>query len=74
MHVCTSHRFADLGAKVVLWDINNKAIESVAEEIRARKKQVYAYQCDLSSRDEIYRVAEQVFVANCSAMLNDPYM
>ena len=53
-------RFADLGAKVVLWDVNKKGNEAVAEEIRMKNQQAYAYQCDLSKRDDIYHVAAQV--------------
>ena len=53
-------RFADLGAKVVLWDVNKKGNEAVAEEIRMKNQQAYAYQCDLSKREDIYRVAAQV--------------
>ncbi|XP_005396144.1 PREDICTED: short-chain dehydrogenase/reductase family 16C member 6-like isoform X2 [Chinchilla lanigera] len=53
--------FARLGAIVVLWDIDQEAnMETcrLAKEKGAVK--VFAYKCDCSSRQEIYRVAEQV--------------
>ena len=53
-------RFADLGAKVVLWDINKKSNDAVAKEIKDKGQSAYSYQCDCSKREEVYRVAEQV--------------
>ncbi|ELK02322.1 Short chain dehydrogenase/reductase family 16C member 6 [Pteropus alecto] len=53
--------FASLGATVVLWDINE---EDNMETCRLAKEkggvQVFAYKCDCSNRQEIYRVADQV--------------
>ena len=53
-------RFAKLGAKLVLWDINKEANEAVAEEIKELGRTAHPYVCDCSKREEIYRVAEQV--------------
>ena len=53
-------RFAKLGAKLILWDINKEANEAVAEEIKELGKTAHPYVCDCSKREEIYRVAEQV--------------
>ncbi|KAM5281075.1 short-chain dehydrogenase/reductase family 16C member 6-like [Ctenodactylus gundi] len=54
-------RFAKLGAILVLWDINeegNKETCRLAKEKGATK--VFAYTCDCSNRQEVYRVADQV--------------
>ncbi|XP_039725241.1 short-chain dehydrogenase/reductase family 16C member 6-like [Pteropus medius] len=53
--------FASLGATVVLWGINE---EDNMETCRLAKEKggvkVFAYKCDCSNRQEIYRVADQV--------------
>ncbi|XP_004633460.1 short-chain dehydrogenase/reductase family 16C member 6 [Octodon degus] len=54
-------RFAGLGATVVLWDINQEAnleTRRLAQEKGGAR--VFAYKCDCSSRQEVYRVADQV--------------
>eukprot|EP00731_Ephydatia_muelleri_P010580 Em0005g1166a len=53
-------RFSELGAKVILWDINKKAIDVLAEEIVQKGQQAFAFECDLSKREEIYRTAAVV--------------
>lgn len=54
-------KFARLGAILVLWDINE---EGNMETCRLAKEKgdvkVFAYKCDCSKRQEIYRVADQV--------------
>ncbi|XP_036884476.1 short-chain dehydrogenase/reductase family 16C member 6-like [Sturnira hondurensis] len=54
-------KFASLGAIVVLWDINE---EGNMETCRLAKEKggekVFAYKCDCSNREEVYRVADQV--------------
>lgn len=54
--------FASLGATVILWDINQ---EANMETCRLAKKKggvkVFAYKCDCSSRQEVYKVADQVW-------------
>ncbi|EMP40759.1 Short-chain dehydrogenase/reductase family 16C member 6 [Chelonia mydas] len=52
--------FARLGATLVFWDIDeegNKETTKLAKENGA--KGVYAYRCDCSNREEVYRVADQ---------------
>ena len=53
-------RFAELGSTLVLWDINKEANEETAAEVRRFKVAAYCYICDLSSRDDIYKAADQV--------------
>lgn len=53
-------KFAKLGATVICVDINQTANEATVEEIKSLGLQARGYQCDCSSRDDIYRVAELV--------------
>ena len=55
-----SNRFAELGAKVVVWDINKEANDGVAAEIKGKGQTAFPYQCDCSKREEIYQTAAQV--------------
>jgi len=54
--------FAALGSKVVVWDINPKGLEEVEKELKGKKQaqSVHTYICDVSERENIYKVAEQV--------------
>ena len=53
-------KFAECGATLVLWDINEEKVFTVAEEVRALGNEAFAYVCDCSNREEVYRVAERV--------------
>lgn len=53
-------KFAECGATMVLWDINEEKVFSVAEEVRGLGNEAFAYVCDCSNREEVYRVAERV--------------
>ena len=55
-----SKKLAKQGAKLVLVDIDTKANEKTVEEITEFGGQAFAYTCDLTNREEIYRVAEEV--------------
>ncbi|XP_039381171.1 short-chain dehydrogenase/reductase family 16C member 6-like isoform X2 [Mauremys reevesii] len=66
--------FARLGATLVFWDIDeegNKETIKLAKENGA--KGVYAYKCDCSNREEVYRVADQVRkeVGDVNILVND---
>ncbi|XP_029779328.1 epidermal retinol dehydrogenase 2 isoform X1 [Suricata suricatta] len=66
--------FARLGAVVVLWDINKEGNEETCRMAReAGAVRVYAYTCDCSRREEVYRVAEQVKkeVGDVSILINN---
>lgn len=56
----TAHRLAKLGAQVVLLDVNEKAIKEVEKEISSAGGKASAFKCDLSNRDEIYKVSDLV--------------
>ena len=56
-----SCRFAALGCILVLWDIDGKRLDDVRTEITGGGGgHAYSYICDVSSRDDIYRVAKRV--------------
>ncbi|XP_070161896.1 short-chain dehydrogenase/reductase family 16C member 6-like isoform X1 [Polyergus mexicanus] len=54
-------RYASLGATVVCWDLNQQANEETLNEIKKTgTTAVYAYQCDVSKREQVLSVAERV--------------
>ncbi|XP_014713274.1 short-chain dehydrogenase/reductase family 16C member 6-like [Equus asinus] len=54
-------KFASLGAILVLWDINEEGnIETCRLAKEKRDVKAFAYKCDCTNRQEIYRVADQV--------------
>eukprot|EP00051_Salpingoeca_urceolata_P031933 m.13608 g.13608 ORF g.13608 m.13608 type:complete len:325 (+) comp4600_c0_seq1:144-1118(+) len=61
-----AERFSAFGCTVVLWDINDEALEKVASSLKQRKKAdgiggtVHAYKVDLSKREVVRQVADKV--------------
>lgn len=55
-----SKKFAKLGAKLVLIDIDEKSVEKTANEILTEGGTASTFKCDLSNREEIYKVAAEV--------------
>uniref|UniRef100_A0A8C4N677 NADP-retinol dehydrogenase n=1 Tax=Eptatretus burgeri TaxID=7764 RepID=A0A8C4N677_EPTBU len=55
-----AREFAERGASLVLWDINEVANEATAEALRASGARVRAYTCDISRRADVYCTAERV--------------
>lgn len=53
-------RFAKLGSKLVLWDVNQKGNEETKNMVQELGAEVYAYTCDITRREEVYRLAKQV--------------
>jgi all-trans-retinol dehydrogenase (NAD+) len=53
-------RLAREGCKVVLLDINKAGLDAVAAEVAALGVTARAYVCDVSKREDIYRVCKQV--------------
>jgi len=47
-------------SKIVLWDLNSKGLESVSQEVKSAGGDVYTYLCDVSNREMVYKIAEQV--------------
>ena len=55
-----ARKVASKGARLVLWDINERGLESLATELKQTGVEVSFYVCDLSSRTAIYETAHQV--------------
>jgi all-trans-retinol dehydrogenase (NAD+) len=51
---------AQLGGRLILWDIDAPGLERTASEIQSRGGEVKTYVCDVSRREEVMRVAELV--------------
>ncbi|XP_072752201.1 17-beta-hydroxysteroid dehydrogenase 13-like [Anoplolepis gracilipes] len=53
--------YASLGATVICWDINEETNKQTMNEIKMMgTNTVYAYQCNVADRHEVFRVAEKV--------------
>ncbi|XP_022701741.1 estradiol 17-beta-dehydrogenase 11-like [Varroa jacobsoni] len=55
-----AHRLGDLGARCVLIDINKDTNEAVADEVRAKGQQAWAYQCDVSNEEQIKEIHQRI--------------
>uniref|UniRef100_G3TAT1 Short chain dehydrogenase/reductase family 16C member 5 n=2 Tax=Loxodonta africana TaxID=9785 RepID=G3TAT1_LOXAF len=67
-------QFAQLGSVLVLWDINKEGNEQTCRMAReAGAMKAYAYSCDCSRREDVYRVADQVKkeVGDVSILINN---
>ena len=53
-------KMAQFGGRVVVYDVAAEALEAVVDEIRAAGREAYGYVCDVSDRQEVYRVAGKV--------------
>ena len=55
-------RYASLGATVVCWDLNQVSNQETVNEIKSKHQTIeaYAYECDVSKREEVFSVAEKV--------------
>ncbi len=53
-------RFAEAGAKLAICDVNEEAMQSVAEKIRTDGGEALAMTCDVSSNDQV-----KAFIAAC---------
>lgn len=69
-----AREFASLGTVLVLWDINQEGLkESAALAQESGAVRVHSYVCDCSSKNDIYRVADQVKreVGDVSILVNN---
>lgn len=55
-----ARRLSALGARIVLWDINQAGNEETARQIRDADGEVFHYQCDISDRNAVYACAARV--------------
>lgn len=45
---------------IIVWDLNEAAMQAVAKELRAKGATAFTYRVDVSKRDRVYEVAKQV--------------
>ena len=66
-------QFAEYGATVVLWDVDEEGLRSLCEELNAKNREAFAYVVDCSKREEVYRTAEKVReeVGNVAVLVNN---
>ncbi|XP_023982781.1 epidermal retinol dehydrogenase 2 isoform X2 [Physeter macrocephalus] len=67
-------KFARLGSVLVLWDVSQEGNEETCKmALEAGATRVYAYTCDCSRKEEVYRVADQVKkeVGDVSILINN---
>jgi len=57
-----AERFARLGCKLVLWDINSESNNEAAADLRQLDVEVHTYVCDVANSDSVYRTANKVSV------------
>ncbi|XP_035215377.1 estradiol 17-beta-dehydrogenase 11-like [Stegodyphus dumicola] len=74
---------AECGAKVVLWDIDEKTVRQTADEIKQIGGDASWYVCDITSEDDVNRTAKKVqaeigdvsiLVNNAGVMQNVPFL
>lgn len=66
-------RLANLGAIVVVWDINKNGVEETVKLVRAAGGTCYGYVCDLCDREDVYKKAAQLKeeVGKVSILINN---
>ncbi|OQR77311.1 epidermal retinol dehydrogenase 2-like [Tropilaelaps mercedesae] len=55
-----SIKFADLGAKIVCWDINKDGMDETVADIKNRGGVAHAYVCNVADRHAVYATADRV--------------
>lgn len=48
------------GATVVVWDVNKEGNDETVQQIKSAGGKAFGYVCDISTPEEVYRVADQV--------------
>ncbi|XP_015606795.1 short-chain dehydrogenase/reductase family 16C member 6 [Cephus cinctus] len=66
-------KLANLGAHVVLWDINEAGLTETVREIRESGGKCWGYRCDLTNKEDIYEVAKavKIEVGNVTLLINN---
>lgn len=68
-----AERFSKLGSTIVVWDINQEAIDGTVEQVKSLGGNAYGYVCDITNRECVYKIARQVEkeVGNVSILINN---
>lgn len=53
-------KFADLGAKVVCWDVNKDGMDETVSDIKSKGGVAYSYVCNVADRTTVYATADKV--------------
>jgi len=53
----TAIKFAERGANLVLWDIDDKGNAETAKMVRAKGRKAYTYKVDVTNREAVYKTA-----------------
>jgi all-trans-retinol dehydrogenase (NAD+) len=53
-------RFGKLGAKVIVWDLNQSGLEETCRLVKEVKGKAFSYICDVSDRYAVYEMANKV--------------
>lgn len=67
-------KYASLGATVVCWDLNEEGNDETVNEIKKLgATKAYSYKCDVSNREEVFQVADEVKkeVGNVTILINN---
>ncbi|XP_015928543.1 short-chain dehydrogenase/reductase family 16C member 6 [Parasteatoda tepidariorum] len=56
----TAIKFAEKGANLVLWDINENGIEETAKLVREKGTKAFTYTVDVTNREAVYKTASKV--------------
>lgn len=66
-------RFAEKGARVVVWDINQKGLEETKRKVAEVGSKAYTYVCDITKREAVYETAKNVVneVGNITILVNN---
>lgn len=54
-------KLARLGARLVLWDVNEEGNKKTANIIKAFAGEAYTFTCDLSDREAIYKLGRFIY-------------
>ncbi|RWS31753.1 Short-chain dehydrogenase/reductase family 16C member 6-like protein, partial [Leptotrombidium deliense] len=66
-------KFGQLGSKVVVWDIDDNALQQTKHLVKKFGGECHVYVCDVTNRKEVYKVADKVKheVGNVTILVNN---
>ena len=64
---------AQLGAKVVIWDVNQAGLEQTKAMIEEENRKCNSFFCDVSNKEQVYQTADRVRqeVGNVGVLVNN---
>lgn len=58
-----AHALARRGARISVWDVDREKLDAVVAELAAGPQPAHGFRCDVSRREEVYRVAAETVAA-----------